>query len=150
MSAETQYTVAHEFGYPKKLIKELMQKKRYHNAGELIEDLEEYLLTTINDRDGAGESEEESPDEKVVAAAAAVPMEGNCVTSTKETLSLLKETELLYEKSVCILCRKNKRCFVTLPCSHLTLCHVCMPKTQQCPRRDCQEIIQCVIKTYIA
>ena len=152
MSGETQYTVAREFGYPKKLIKEFMQKRRYPNAGELIEDLEEYLLTTINERDGADESEEDesASDEEKVAAAAAVPMEGTCAVSTKKPLSLLEETELLYRKSLCMLCRKNKRCFVTLPCSHLTLCRVCLPKTRQCPRQDCQEIIQCVIATYLA
>lgn len=144
MTAATQYQVACEFDYPEKLIKELLEKKQYKTAGDLIEDLEDYLLKNE-------EEVEEKPasGEEKIEIVAAVESTTNSSSSTPQELTLLEETVFLYKKSYCSVCRINKRCFVTLPCSHLSLCNTCLTSTHKCPFRDCQMEIEYAIPIYI-
>ena len=84
MSAETQYIVACEFGYPKKLVKEFLEKKRYENAGELVYELEDYLLKCEKEKEDVKPAIVE---EKIVS---------------EQHLSDLEEAKLLYKKSICL------------------------------------------------
>lgn len=164
MSINTQRQVACEFGYPEQLVNDFLRKKRYRNAGDLVDDLEDYLLKFENglpeekDDDEKAASykediavvnfpiEDKDSDATTVAATAAAAVSSS--TTAPRKLTLYKETVLLYKRSKCLVCLTNRRCVVTLPCSHLSLCNTCLLRTRKCPLRDCGERIESGIQTY--
>ena len=151
MPAETQYKVACEFGYPEKLVKNFLENKRYKNAGELVDELEEYLLKYEEEN----EDDKPATDEDKIASVT-FHLEGadtaviiNSSTTRHRPLSLLEETELLYKKSICLVSRKNRRTVVLLPCGHLAICNPCLASSSTCPRRNCQQHICSGVSTYM-
>ena len=64
------------------------------------------------------EEEEEKREVEIPAVTSSV--------AALENLSLRDETEQLYKQSVCLVCFKWNRSLVTLPCSHFTVCDICM------------------------
>ena len=130
MSLDVLYKVACELEFPEKIVQRALQKYSFKNAGSFVD----YLETHMEEFENMTEEDEEPEIEKL--------------NTTTSYFNLMQETELLHRQSLCLVCLKNKRSFVTLPCSHLTLCETCEPKTHKCPVHACQSIIGCTIKTY--
>lgn len=129
----TQYQVAIELGYPMEHVKRLLQKKKYETASDLIDDLEQ----CSNEMDEEGEKQEIPSTTDINAAAA-----------SEKVFSLREETEMLYHRSICLVCKKNKRTRVILPCSHLSHCESCNSFTRRCPLVSCQELIEWSIEIF--
>ena len=160
MSAETQYKVACEFGYPENLVLKFLKKKKYRNASELVDELEDYELKCEEEEPVSDEEKEEVKTANKVDTTATAPGNGDDTgaatithssTARQRPLTLLEETRILYNRGLCVVCMKNKRCVVTLPCSHLALCNTCyrLPSTRKCPVHDCKESIHFGIPTYM-
>ena len=131
MSLNVLYKVACELDFPEKIVSRALRKYSFKDAGSFVNYLETHME----------EFEQDTEEER---------QEGNIQEFNSPTsyFNVLQETELLYRQSLCLVCRKNKRSFVTLPCSHFTLCWACEPKTKTCPVRGCQSPIECSIQTY--
>ena len=127
--ARIQLQVASEFGYSHDIVTELLQRNRYENAGELIEDLEKSDLQV-----------EDIEKEKVDAAT----VTGNF----EQKLTVREETERLFHASICLVCHVSKRTRVCLPCCHLTHCEKCETAVKHCPQLDCKENVECTIRTF--
>ena len=138
MPVETQYRVAVEMGFSKAIVKRILHKCVFESAGDLVDYLEENWEMLEAEEEDDKEDEREERQEKMETSGVAA------LTS----LSLHDETEKLYKQSFCLVCFKRKRSFVTLPCSHFTICDFCERKTRKCPRTDCQQVIECSIRTY--
>ena len=139
MPAETQYRVAVEMGFPENITKRVLRKNAFKSAGNLVD----YLETNLEMLEAEEENDkEEERQEKIETPAT------TSIVAALDNLSLRVETENLYKQSVCLVCFKRKRTFVILPCSHFTVCDFCERKTRKCPRTDCQEEIECTIRTY--
>lgn len=119
MSSSTHYRIGIEFGFPAKYVERALQKHKFEDAAAFIEYLETH------------EEEFNTEEEK------------------KEQSTLLIETLNLYRQSKCLVCVEKERCFVTLPCSHFSLCKTCESFTKLCPRADCRQSIECSILTYL-
>ena len=170
MSAETQYKVACEFGYPENLVLKFLKKKKYRSASELVDELEDYVSKCEEEEEELVSDEEKIVENGDIAAATASSsnddekeepaseekkiVDNDDITASSSTtklqpLTLKEETNILYKQSRCPVCWKNSRCVVILPCSHLVLCHACLPSTSKCPLRSCGESIECGILTYM-
>ena len=156
MSAETQCKVACEFGYSENLVKVFLEYKRHKNAGELVDELENHLSKCEEEKEDEicrmkeeiirkkkGKDDECSATDEEKIASVTFPLEDG-----DTALTLLEETQRLYKKSTCLVCRKNRRSIVLLPCSHLVICASCLTSSSTCPRRDCQLPIDCAIPTF--
>ena len=60
-----------------------------------------------------------------------------------------EETEHLYRTQYCVICVKNLRTIVTLPCGHFSLCKSCVSRRRHCPAKNCIEVILNEICTYL-
>ena len=145
MSLSVLQVVALELGFPKSIVRRALRKYSFYSAGDFVDYLETHDY----------EFEVESEDEKEEA----IPVENNITIiappatknlnkEEKAKPSLREETETLQSQSLCLVCRKEKRSFVCLPCSHFVICRMCEPSTRHCPRRSCGEYISCTIQTY--
>ena len=130
-----------------------MKKLNFRSAGDLLDYIDiHWEELEVDDDEG---KEAVAGEEKI--AIATFPSEEKVDKVKSETASsphtsqstLREETENLYRRSMCLVCHKNRRCFVILPCSHFTLCAMCEPSTRKCPIHDCQELISCTIQTYV-
>ena len=147
MSSDIQHDVALELGFPQKLVKYALRKKRFRSAGSFVD----YLETHTEELEAAlAEEEKEEPvpgEEKIVivpwpsedkpSTDAATVAAASTNTSTRAKSTLREETEALYRQSVCLRCFLRRRSCITFPCGHFTLCSVCQPLTRLCPERDC-------------
>ena len=133
MSSDTHHRVAVELGFPEELVKYALKKHKFKTAGDFIEYLElnEKALIVLNEKDA-------TPEE----LAKVVEVE---VSPAKTQKTLRQETEDLYHRSICLNCLDKKRSIVTLPCSHFTLCALCVKRVRKCPLRDCCADIECSI-----
>ena len=157
----SQYQVAFEFGYSKRLIKKLLIKKKYETAGDLIEELEKLEFERIREgheiEEDQSETEEEKMEEEVaenITSSNSTITNANVddsitIVENAKQLTLREETEILYSKSICLMCQRAKRTRVILPCSHLTHCENCNPKVRRCPRSDCRLTVDFTISTYM-
>ena len=136
-SSSSQFQVASEFGYCHEHIRKLLEKKPYLCAGDLIEDLENYVS-----------EEEETEDETLAAAIVKEEEKVGATSDCDKTTNLRAETEKLFRESVCLVCRATKRTRVCLPCCHLTHCEKCESSVKICPEFQCREIVQYTIHTY--
>ena len=146
MSPATQYRVAVEFGFPEAIVRRILYKNRFKDAGTFIEYLEVYMEELKAKTDEEVEKQETAPPLQPTAPPPPPPPSPSPPSSK---LSLREETELLYRQSTCLVCLKNSRTFVTLPCCHFTLCSQCEPSARKCPLQSCQEKIGAAIKTYM-
>ena len=150
MPASTQLLVALELDFPEKLVRRALHKLKFATAGDLCD----YIDTHTEELEVEAKEEEEKQQQQQQEEAEEKKRreeeeeDAKDVGAAMRELTLTEETELLYKQSRCAVCRENKRCFVTLPCSHLTLCLRCEPKTRHCPLPDCQQFIECTIQTY--
>ena len=152
MSANVQYRIALELDFPEKIVRRALQKYKFKDAGTFVD----YLEMHMDEFEAEGEEEEEvNSEEKNITLVTPPDVKedekgavADSSTITTKQLSLKEETELLYRQSRCLACCDNRRSFVTLPCSHFTLCASCEPKARQCPLSDCREEIECTIQTY--
>ena len=119
-----------EFGYPKNLIKFYLAENKFNSAGSFLE----YLDTNIDDL------EEENEHEEI--------MEKDFLTKEVKELNLREETEILYREAHCLICLKNKRNVVALPCCHFIMCGICESSSRQCPAMYCKAKIESCIHTY--
>ena len=145
MSPAAQYRVAIEFGFPEKIVRRILQKIKFKDAGTFIE----YLETHMEELKANAKSDEEVEKQETIKQATTPPPLQPTAPPPTSTLSLREETELLYRQSKCLVCRKNMRTFVSLPCCHFSLCSQCEPSARKCPLQSCQEKIDAVIKTYM-
>ena len=151
MSASTQYTVALELDYPEKIVKRALRKYRFKDAGSFLE----YLDNHMEEFEGEDEEEKEepTPEEKnitILPTKETVDKAQESTTEKEKELSLKEETEILYRQSLCLMCWKERRTILCLPCCHFTLCDMCEKKTHICPLRDCKEVIADTVRTYVA
>lgn len=142
MPVETQYRVALEMGFSKAIVKRILHKCVFESAGDLVDYLEENVEVLEAQEESDKEDEKEERQERMETPAVASSI------AALANLSLRDETEKLYKQSVCLVCFKRNRSFVTLPCSHFTVCDSCEAKTRKCPRTDCRQAIECTIRTY--
>lgn len=141
MSSDTHYRVAVELGFSEELVKRALKKCKFKTAGDFVDYLqlnEEELM----------QDEQIDEEEKVAPAKQLEKVAAVKEASAKVEKSLREETEDLYHRSICLSCFSRKRCIVTLPCSHFTLCDLCLKRTKKCPQRDCGEEIEHSIYTY--
>ena len=122
----SQYKVACEFGFKEDLIRKFIYKP-YKEASDLIDELEEAELLALNEETGEVDADK-------------------CV---RPLSSLREETERLYYSSVCLICHKQTRSRVNLPCSHLSHCEHCDKFVKHCPVRDCCEAVEVTIQTFM-
>ena len=139
MSLSVLQVVALELGFPKSIVRRALHKYSFYSAGDFVD----YLET--HDYEFEVETEEEK--EEAIPTIATFPTE-DLNKEEKAKPSLREETEFLNRQSLCLVCRKEKRSFVCLPCSHFVICRMCEPSTRHCPRRSCGECISCTIQTY--
>ena len=124
MSPQTQYQVAIEFGFPEAIVNIALNKNTFDSASSFIDYLEDYMHDL---------------DSKTLKVTTSLQHSiQNVVTEQNKSCMLREETARLYRKTLCLLCGKNKRVFVTLPCSHFNICEVCKPNTKLCPVRFCR------------
>ena len=165
---QRQLIVALEFGYDEKIVKRVMKKHEFDSSGDLID----YLYTHMEELEAEEEVDEEvkpevdeepSPEEVPQAtkhpeeqpSASLPPEEQKEVPQAPSAppppieRSLREETEDLYRRSVCLNCFERRRCFVVLPCSHFTICDKCEKHLKKCPARDCGEVIERTVKTFM-
>ena len=135
MCENVHYQVALEFGYPKNLIKYFLAENKFNSAGSFLE----YLDTHIDDLEAENEHEENEYEEV---------NEKDIPIKEVEELSLKEETEILYREAHCLICLKNKRNVVALPCCHFIMCATCESSTRQCPAMYCKAKIESCIHTY--
>ena len=148
MPASTQLIVALELDFPENLVRYALLKMKFATAGDLCDYLDthkEELEVEVKEEEEKKRQEE--AEEKKRREEEDVKDSSN-IDAAKRELTLMEETELLYKKSRCAMCMKNKRSFVTLPCSHFTLCSTCETKARCCPLSDCREPIDCTIATF--
>ena len=128
MPFNSKIQVALEFGFSIDSInRALRTNKAFKTAGELVTYLNEMEL---------------SDDE----------IEPKCANKTEQDINdnpLMKETMTLYATRYCLKCFINPRCFVLLPCSHLTLCDKCFYEGIHCPIKSCAVKCEMGIHTYI-
>lgn len=151
MSYNVMYKVAIELGFPNRTVERALKKYKFKSAGSLVDYIETHREEFEVDNE---EEEAEADEEKITIACFPTEDESNkaqteaASSSHISQLTLREQTEILYRRSICLMCHKNRRCFVILPCSHFALCATCEPSTRKCPLLDCQEYISCTIQTY--
>ena len=163
MTRESQYKVALEFDYPQKLIDAVLRRHNFTQASDLLAFLDNII---DNGEEDEYVKEEEQQEVEPEAAVASPPQETECKGDEKKEeekeeeevapasdpprpITLREETEELYKNSICLRCFARRRCFVSLPCCHLSLCDKCERSTTHCPMRGCNEKIECVIETFM-
>ena len=129
----SQYRVALEFGYDSQRIKQVLEKKKFASAGDLIDFLEESEVEEYETKSGETELKKEEVEK---------------IESLTQKLSLREETERLYRNAICLRCARKSRNILCLPCTHLSLCSDCASLTSTCPM--CKTSILGTIVTYIA
>ena len=137
MNETAQHQIALEFGYPKNIVKGCLAKKKFHSAGSFLE----YLDTHNDDL-------EQEVEEEVDLGREDIEEEKDAPTEDLKELSLKEETENLYREAYCLICCKNKRSIVVLPCCHFIMCAICESVTRLCPVRYCKAKIASCIHTY--
>ena len=160
---QSQFIVACEFGYPEDVVYKAMEKYKFDKASNLIDFLEKIVSKSSPDewniepakwafltgelldpplKDGANS-------ESAVMTKKTTVAEDPVVTVKKtEQSSLRAATERLYVTSMCLVCNKNRRTRLSLPCCHLTHCNACDASTRSCPYEGCGELIRDTIVTY--
>ena len=148
MSRSSKFVVAVEFGYQENVVLCALKRENFKDAASLIEYLDENLqeLEAAAVKEATAKAENE--DEEEIEAAASPTDSSVPPESTHHPLSLREETELFYRRSICLVCLKNKRSSVLLPCCHFALCETCRRKTSRCPEEDCGLLIEASIQTY--
>jgi len=138
MSKARQLTVACEFGWPKRIVEQVLQEQSFLNAGGLIEYLEE------------NEEKLLAADKDVIASKCSQNFRPKLTLNIplRKELNLEKQTARLYQRSLCQICGKTKRTYILLPCAHLAVCEFCISKTDHCP--NCGEAIVSNIRTFLA
>ena len=129
--------VAIEFGYCWQHIKTACHDYSFKTAADLIDYLTLQAMETNNDSCIC--PEEKKQEAKVE--------EEKGKEVTREALQ--KETNNLLVTRLCLVCREAERNIVCLPCSHLSLCHRCSPKTLRCPYSMCDSLISHQILTFL-
>lgn len=142
MSRDTLFRVALEFDYPEAIVRRAMRERTFYAAGELIDYLEDHWNEFEMNGD---ELEMNGNDQNKEASINVKELKQEVVN---KQLGLKEETEILYRQSICLVCQSRKRNYVTLPCSHFTLCDTCERTIHHCPIRSCGEQILSTIHTY--
>ena len=145
MSKDTHYRVALEFDFPEALVRHILRRQSFKDAGSFID----YLETYMEELEAKGEKFEEIV-EAVDNLSLDNQAQGATASLSPAKLTLREETERLYRKSKCLICVKKSRACVLLPCCHLALCSQCEPRALRCPVTDCGEKIKSVIPTYFS
>lgn len=145
----SQFLVAVEFGYPNNIVRRVLKRQKFKDAGSLIEYLED------NEEQLQAEDDDDEEGETVMSSGRATPtVEGEkpkltlFIPPRKKELGLREETELMYKQSICLLCQKSNRAYVLLPCCHLAVCAACLPKTTFCPKLNCKTRVMEAVFTY--
>ena len=167
----SQFIAACEFGYPEEVVYEALEEYKFDKASNLIDYLEVIMkksspnkwnmeptkwaflsgeLLDLPSKDDANAESATLTKTTTVAEAPTVTESLTQTTTAKKTEqpSLRVETERLYLTSTCLVCKKNKRTRLSLPCCHLTHCNTCDASTHSCPYEDCGELIRDTIVTY--
>ena len=117
MNPDIQHKIALELGYSDSIISLTLSRFSFKTAGDLVEYLYEHEIELKQE-----------------------------VMET-DKVDLRKETEYLYRQSLCVVCMKNLREIVTLPCCHSCLCVLCA-SCCFCPLKDCKMVITSKIRVY--
>lgn len=153
MYSRTQHQVACELDRPERIVRRVLQRQHFKDAGSLLEYLddneEELEAEELNAPPSPVPPKHEKPKLTVVIP----PRNWHIVGKIEEkppikALTLRQETELLYKQSICLVCRKERRKYVLLPCSHLAVCDSCLFFTKRCPMKSCNEPIVDSVRTY--
>ena len=165
----SQFIVACEFGYPEEIVHEALEEYKFDKASSLIDYLEDIVKKSSPDDWKptkwaflTGELLDPPPKDDTKAETAAVTQKTNVTeapvvtqpltqtTTVKKTehSSLRAATERLYRTATCLVCKKNRRTHLNLPCCHLTHCNACNASTRLCPYEDCGELIRDTIVTF--
>ena len=144
MSTSTLFSVALELDFPEKIVRRALRKYRFQSAGDFVDYLEscgeEFEMQTED------EKEKVNPVEKNISIVP-FPSEANN-QGGKTELTVREEAQMLFRQSTCLMCWKEKRAFVCLPCCHFGLCKKCNSFAKYCPFSSCKEKISSTIKTY--
>lgn len=139
MFSNTQYRVACELGYCDRIVKRILQRRHFKDAGSLVEYLDDNEEELMNEESNAPPSPIPPKREKPKLSLFIPPI---------NALTLREETEKLYRQSSCALCRKERRTHVLLPCGHYAVCGKCVPTIKHCPIKACNQLILSKIQTY--
>ena len=118
--SDLQRQVALEFGYSEAIISLTLSRLKFNTSGDLIDYLDIH---------------EEELEEEVIR---------------REKANLRDDTERLYRSSLCVMCVKNAREIVILPCGHYCLCVACEKQCRFCPVKKCAMLITFAIRTFQA
>ena len=166
----SQFIAACEFGYPEEVVYKALEEYKFDKASNLIDYLEVIIRKSSPDKwnmeptkrafltgelldlapkdDANTESAALTKTTATEAPIATEPLTQTTTAKKTEQSSLRVETERLYFTSTCLVCKKNKRTRLSLPCCHLTHCNACDALTRSCPHEDCGELIRDTIVTY--
>lgn len=147
MSERTLYRVACELDFPNKIVRRALRKYKFKTAGSFVD----YLETHLDEFDAEEEGEEPVCGEEnitILSFPSKTETANSIAAANTVQPTFREETENLYKRAICLVCNKNRRSFVILPCSHFALCATCESSTRKCPLQDCQEPISCTIQTY--
>ena len=144
MSKSTLRHVALELDFPEKIVRRALRKYRFECAGDFVDYLEscgdEFEMETED------EKEEVNPVEKNISIVPSPSEANNQVGKTE--LTVREEAKILFRQSRCLMCWKEKRAFVCLPCCHFSLCKKCESFAKYCPFPSCTEKITATIRTF--
>ena len=137
--------VAIEFGWCESIARRVLNSQQFEDAGCFIDFLEAHESRLVVEEMEEKRKEKSKPSVEILKGngqAAKTP------EKPRKEVDLREETELLYLKLKCLVCKTNKRSFVLMPCSHLTVCEKCVKKVWLCPRPDCNVRVTGEIRTY--
>lgn len=122
MSVDSKRQVALEFGYDNSLISLALKKRDFASAAELIDYIDKHEADLENEVKENQEREASNP---------------------------RIETEYLLRSKHCVMCVRQPRNIITLPCAHFCLCNVCGKQCKFCPISNCKQIIRHVFSVYL-
>ena len=122
-----QYQVAIELGYEKEMVAAALHNYDFTTAGALVEylmDEEANVISTVPKKRSVNDVDDKVVTNDVKQVAVTNDVNENSKVKKKE-LSLREETEILYQKSICLVCHERKRSYVNCPCGHFSHCGLC-------------------------
>lgn len=129
-SMSTQRIVALEFGFHEQVVDIVLRERHFENAGELVDYLDSLQISGEYKKIKERLWEEKIAEQK------------------KQRDDLVLATKRLYTLLTCLICRRNRRNIVCLPCSHFPMCDTCANSTPTCP--VCNTSIEQRIITFLS
>ena len=145
MFLNTQHQVACEFDWSERIVRRVLRRHHFKDAGTLIEHLEDNVeeleMEEAVDPTSPTPPKREKPKLSVVIPPRKCSIVEKMPVNPRKALTFRQETELLHRKSICLVCEKERRRCVLLPCAHLAVCNKCSTEVDRCPVKSCNEFI---------